>query len=88
MAFKISLTEISIKAFISMENLMDLENIFGRMVLPIGDTLQMDLDRDKGHGQVIMGINMLGISVMIVRMVLENISGQMVIPIREISAKI
>lgn len=35
-----------------------------------------------------MVINMLVISVMIVRMVLENTSGQMVIPIREISAKI
>lgn len=50
MASKISLTEISIKAFISKENLMDLENIFGPMALLIGDTLQMDWDKDKEHG--------------------------------------
>lgn len=88
MASKIFLTEISIKAFISKENLMDLESISGPMALLIEDTLQMDWDRDKEHGQVIMVINMLVISVMIVRMVLENTSGQMAIAIREISVKI
>ena len=80
--------EIHTEETTKMENLMDMDNIFGLVVHNTKVNLQMDFEKAKELGLVSMEISMWGILAVIGKMDMANIYGLMGIIIKANFAKI